>query len=519
MKQIIFFVATLLTLTSVKAQDSVFTYTHQGQTLYYIVDSNGEASVVPPLYPYHYFSLDTVTLEAWDGHTKPQGAVVVPDSVFFGSNNHPVTSIDFCAFYLCDSITSVTLPSTLRYIDSSAFEGCLRLETVALPSVDAIDYSAFYNCAALCSVTLPEGLTTIGGWAFSFCHNLQTVSFPSSLTQIGHHSFLFDTSLLALSIPSSVDTIHKYAFYLCTSLQSVSLPEGLSFIDSMAFGECYNLSSIIIPPSITSIPPGAFGLCENLQSVSLPEGLLSIGEDAFLFCQRLEHIHLPSSLTSIGDVAFYLSGLTELLLPEGLTHLGFAPFGHCNNLHSVTIPSSLSSISYGCFSYNTSLSSVIIPEGVDTIKAQAFLNCPSLLNLSLPATLTVLEDSAFFGITLDTLRLLSPVPPTIGNDVFTSFNTLLVVPCGSSQAYHQHPVWGLFSQIIEDCNAIEDTESDNLKIYLSNGHIVIEGAEGETVQLFDLQGRQINTKHATLNTGVYLVKIGNRPAQKILLLD
>ena len=82
---------------NVKAQDSVFSYTHQGTTLYYIIDSTGNAAVVPPLYPYRYFSIDTVTIESWDGHSKPQGAVVIPDSVPYGGSNHAVTAIDFCA--------------------------------------------------------------------------------------------------------------------------------------------------------------------------------------------------------------------------------------------------------------------------------------------------------------------------------------------------------------------------------------------------------------------------------------
>ena len=34
-----------------KAQDSVFSYTYQGTTLYYIIDSVGNATVVPPLWP------------------------------------------------------------------------------------------------------------------------------------------------------------------------------------------------------------------------------------------------------------------------------------------------------------------------------------------------------------------------------------------------------------------------------------------------------------------------------------
>ena len=45
----------------------VFNYTYEGQTLYYIVNEKGEASVVAPLYP----DLDTVHDEMWTGYDKP----------------------------------------------------------------------------------------------------------------------------------------------------------------------------------------------------------------------------------------------------------------------------------------------------------------------------------------------------------------------------------------------------------------------------------------------------------------
>jgi len=54
-----------------------------------------------------------------------------------------------------------------------------------------------------------------------------------------------------------------------------------------------------------------------------------------------------------------------------------------------------------------------------------------------------------------------------------------------------------------------------VSIRVANSRIEVEGADGETVRVFDLTGRQV--RNEALSAGVYLVQIGNRPAQKVLV--
>ena len=71
---------------------------------------------------------------------------------------------------------------------------------------------------------------------------------------------------------------------------------------------------------------------------------------------------------------------------------------------------------------------------------------------------------------------------------------------------------------------IENGKS-KIEVHVADGHIIVEGAEGETLQVFDMIGRQmINCKipnpkfeiqNSTLPTGVYMLKIGDYPSQKI----
>ena len=67
-----------------------------------------------------------------------------------------------------------------------------------------------------------------------------------------------------------------------------------------------------------------------------------------------------------------------------------------------------------------------------------------------------------------------------------------------------------------DTQGIEDVEGDDMRIIVSNGRIVIEGVEQKDMHVYDATGRTRNN-HA-LPSGVYLVKIGNLPAKKVVVI-
>ena len=68
-------------------------------------------------------------------------------------------------------------------------------------------------------------------------------------------------------------------------------------------------------------------------------------------------------------------------------------------------------------------------------------------------------------------------------------------------------------------NGIDELETNGINISVDDGRIIVDGAEGETVQVFDLEGRQLNTEHTTLHPGIYMVKVGNRAAQKVIVIQ
>ena len=203
-------------------------------------------------------------------YTSKDGQIVTPNNkdVFGGvllSNTYdngvgvitfdrPITGVGEKAFYLCSSITSITIPDSVTSIGVRAFYRCSSLTNITIPdSVTSIGGSAFQDCSSLTSVTIPDSVTTIGGLAFYGCSSLTSVTIPDSVTTIGDRAFSECYSLTSVSIPDSVTTIGGYAFYNCSSLTSVTIPDSVTSIGDYTFGSCRSLTSVyckaVTPPA------------------------------------------------------------------------------------------------------------------------------------------------------------------------------------------------------------------------------------------------------------------------------
>ena len=73
---------------------------------------------------------------------------------------------------------------------------------------------------------------------------------------------------------------------------------------------------------------------------------------------------------------------------------------------------------------------------------------------------------------------------------------------------------------------LDEVETINVKVYITNGQIVVDGADGNQVWLFDITGRLMATKkdnHLPLrfdipSSGAYLVKIGDYHSRKVVVV-
>ena len=199
-----------------------------------------------------------------------------------------------------DSLTSVTIPSSVTTIGYSAFGRCSGLTNITIPNgVTSIGGSAFERCSGLTSITIPNSVTSIGEGAFSGCSGLTSITIPN--TSIGEGAFAFCSSLTSVEIPNSVTSISDGAFGGCTGLTSMTIPNSVTSIGTDAFNGCSGLTNINIPNSVTSISDGAFEACSGLTSVTIPSSVVSIGNKAFYGCGSLTSVTCePTTPPSLG---------------------------------------------------------------------------------------------------------------------------------------------------------------------------------------------------------------------------
>ena len=147
--------------------------------------------------------------------------------------------------YFTDNLVGVVLPDTVISIGEISFCGCGITEISIPASVKSIESLAFSNCKNLANVKLPDGLASIGGLAFGGCSGLKSIVIPDSVTKIDLFVFSECISLANVVIGSGITEIPVEMFYGCISLETVHIPVSVKKINAGAFA-CYNEKSFTV---------------------------------------------------------------------------------------------------------------------------------------------------------------------------------------------------------------------------------------------------------------------------------
>jgi len=264
--------------------------------------------------------------------------------------SYGITTIKIDAFYGCESLETITLPSSIEYIDtitSSVFGECYALKSINVDpnnkifkSIDGVLYSKdgkslirYPSNKIDTSFTIPNGVTNINRNAFSECTNLVRITVPNSVVFIDGGAFYKCKSLENIEIPNGVTAIEDNTFSGCISLKEIVIPNGVNMIDINAFMECTALEKIVIPGSVKTIKMNAFGKCTVLKSVIMEEGVNAIEKMAFAECTSLKTVIIPNSVTTIGHQAFVkCTSLNGVEIPESVTTIEHSAFYDNPNL-------------------------------------------------------------------------------------------------------------------------------------------------------------------------------------------
>ncbi len=394
-----------------------------------------------------------------------QGEVVIPEGA---------TKIGAYSFYGQNSVTNITIPSTMATIEPYALQG---FSDVYINATNVISLDNTNSFSDFANIYVPDNVTT----------NYKNAAVWIGIKDRIYPKGFLDVSVILVAMGDSpallpaLDALTvedgEYKITALTNLKITGTMNGWDIlmirtkmpnlrhldlteaeildndggkeyyqgyhttkntISARSFYNLTNLRSVKLPQNITSIDASAFEGCSNLKEVKfMPSTCTSIGTRAFAN-SGLTSIEISESVKTIGSEAFYqCNNLSDVKFCKGLEEIGNSAFSYCSNLRKLELPTTLSRINSNAFAYCYSLSDIDFAEGEEenslgeigltSIGYRAFQSCSSLRDLKMPTTLQRIESYAFNGCSnLNEVHVPSMLE-SIGDYAFTG--------CGLSGVY------------------------------------------------------------------------------------
>ena len=374
-------------------------------------------------------------------------------------DGYDVIGIGTGAFAFCEKIQIVKIPNSISNIGSAAFYGCTGLKVVASNIVNpfAIDEYAFqydneqhYEQQLKAVLVVPPGTRDaylpLQGW-----NKLDNIV----------EGFVEKTA-------EGVEMA-----FAVTDIQNKKCIAGLGVMPNQnATSVLQNTAGEITIPteingySVIRIAERAFARCEEITNIYMPSSIIGFDRAAFTGCKKLITMQMPDNLEIVGETAFYgCEALKELSLPNSVLNIERAAFSDCTNLVEISFPQSIK----------------IINEAI-------LRNCVSLKNITIPSQVTSIGNAAFYNCTsLSTITSLNPLPPSVHDRAFTSYDATLQVPHNSKSVYQNADVWKNFTNIKE----VESTGINNINSSIEKEH--------HNNHIYDLSGKRIGHTQKGIN--------------------
>jgi hypothetical protein len=457
-----------------------------------------------------------------------------------------LVSIEDYSLVKVDSITSITIPASVKYISSAnpfRMSACLENINVDAGNVNFKSeggalFSANGDTLKVCPAAngyydyinaVPEGVKDIGNNAFYGNKEINSIILPSTLNRIEDYGFYLCSNLSLIQLNSTTPpALGKYTFLGLTKANcELHVPKAslLTYQQTDEWKD-FKLSGFVSGNvTINVATAGTLSTLIDEYSLELITGLKLTGE---LNGTDIKYIRKAAGVDNLSNESDGELTLGDLDLSGAKIVAGGDPYAYDGNLSSPLFTANNvvgKSMFQKCY-----INSVILPSGTTEIGEKAFYTA-SVETVGIPAGVTKIGTSAFEEEDLQAIHslMIKPVAISSFNYCFKGVNKTqckLYLPTGTRPAYANSIGWNEFTHVVEEDAGVENVRIDsNAKVTAVGNEIIIRDGEiGTPVAVYAISGvqmtaGQINDEYMTIampTAGMYIVKTGSKATKVIV---
>lgn len=374
-------------------------------------------------------------------------------------------------------------------------------------TVVGINTRAFSSNESITSVTLPDNLKYINEGAFSYCSNLENINnIPKHIENLGEKGAVFsETKFLTNGIKNEFfvfsDWLIEYTPQGKTA--KVTVPEGIFGIAAYALTDADN--TVVLPKSLRAVSFLAFN--SNLKNIDTGDNPVYAYKDGILFCEGTQTFFKNErdgngevSVDGMwADVIFKNAVKNGVLLIPGKVETAGNVVKTVGGVRKGKLP-------------GLTCEKLIVDEGVKYIIDHAFRNFKPLQYVDLPSTLINIGGFAFVDAKIESLVCRMPQPmevPYYFTYFIKEFNSKVYVPKALLDTYKTTETnWKIipaenFYQI--EGNVPESGILASVKPIESVGKATVKA-------IYTLNGTKVNS----LQHGINIVKMSDGTVRKVM---
>ena len=504
----------------------------------------------------------TLTYIGWDafeGCSGLTGTLVIPNTV---------TTIQGRAFYGCIGLSgSLYLPDSLTLLGNHAFYGCNGLTGCLYigNKITTIDTRTFYGCSGLTSTIIGNSVSSIGYESFYGCSGLSVIyTLPNEAPSLDYGSFNGLSDSVVVNIPCGSSASYTYLWTTSTLFTNSNFEENrpgfhirsndtvMGSVLIQDFPTCQNTTAVfraianvgykflswsdgnteknrtitlIQDTTITAI----FDVCDTIFIHDTTYVIDWIYDTTYIDIHDTTFIDVPYAVhdTVYINVPYAVHDTT--IIVDTLILTEYVP------VHDTTyVPVHDTTYITLTDTLTTTLYDTIINTVFDTI--DNYIHDTTIVTDTLWLTQydtidNYIHDTTYIDVHDTTYITLTD---TVTNNVYDTIDNYIhdtTIVTDTLWLTQYDTIWMHDTITVHDTiyiteEGIGDVETLNAKVYSSQGQIVVEGADGNMVTLYDISGRVLATRrdeYAPLRfdvpaSGTYMLKIGNHPARKVVVI-